>query len=98
MDRLRDSNRILYENEDLFKPRYTPIAKGKTYLLTPSVDFSKSKFPDVNFSYWHHPDYIDPIFLISNLDNPLVIMDYYRVRFSIETMFKDLKSRGFNFA
>lgn len=90
------SNRILYENEDLFKPKYTHIAEGETYLLIPSVDFSKNKFPDVNFLHWHHPDYTDPIFLISNLDDPLVIMDYYQLRFSIETMFKDLKSRGFN--
>lgn len=90
------SNRNLYENGDFFKPQYTKIAEGETYLLIPSIDFSKAKFPDVNFLHWHHPDYIDPIFLVSNLDDPLIIMDYYRVRFSIETMFKDLKSRGFN--
>lgn len=89
-------NRNLYENGDSFKPQYTQIAEGETYLLIPAIDFSKVKFPDVNFLHWHHPDYLDPIFLVSNLDDPLIIMDYYRVRFSIETMFKDLKSRGFN--
>ena len=34
--------------------------------------------------------------MVSNLDEPIDIMEAYKLRFLIETMFKDFKSRGFN--
>lgn len=47
--------------------------------------------------YWHDAKkYKDPLFLISNLDDPFLIMAAYQKRFTIETMFKDFKTRGFN--
>lgn len=89
-------NTILHEQGDCFKPRFTKVPDGETFLFIPSVEFSKEKIQDVNFLHWHDPKYDEPIFLISNLDDPFEIIRQYELRFSIETMFKDFKSRGFN--
>lgn len=87
---------IMYDNEDEFQPKHTTVpSKGQFYFL-PGISFSKEKYPDINFLHWHRPEYIDPIYLISSFDNPFDITYFYGFRFSIETMFKDLKSRGFN--
>ncbi|MDZ7876656.1 MAG: transposase [Saprospiraceae bacterium] len=51
----------------------------------------------VNFLYWFDAKKFEkPLFLISTLDNAPDIQYAYAIRFRIETMFKDLKSRGFS--
>lgn len=40
--------------------------------------------------------YDKPLYLVSSYDDPFDIMFFYKKRFAIETLFKDLKSRGFN--
>jgi hypothetical protein len=88
---------ILHENDDFFQPKSLQMAKEETFVFIPSVDFSKEKYPDVHFLYWHDKAvYDDPLFLISSYDDPFDIIFYYKQRFAIETLFKDLKSRGFN--
>lgn len=86
----------MYENGDCFQPQYTTVSKGEEFFFIEGIDFSNAMFPDVNFLHWHRSEYPDPIYLISDLDDPFDIIYYYKFRFSIETMFKDLKSRGFN--
>lgn len=44
---------------------------------------------------WWDKRYQEPIYLISNLNCPYQVCDYYRSRFRIETFFSDSKSRGF---
>lgn len=87
---------IMYENGDEFQAKGTTVFKRSQFFFLSGVSFSKAKFPDVSFLHWHHPDYTDPIYLISTFDNPFDMQYYYKFRFAIETMFKDLKSRGFN--
>lgn len=87
----------LYENGDFFKPKTLTLAKNETFMFIPSVDFSNKKYPDVHFLYWHDRKiYDDPLYLVSSYDDPFEIIYFYKKRFSIETLFKDLKSRGFN--
>jgi hypothetical protein len=38
-----------------------------------------------------------PIYLLTNLDTALEAVEAYRKRFLIETLFSDIKSRGFDF-
>lgn len=38
----------------------------------------------------------DPLYLVSNLSDPNVALDWYQKRFRIETFFSDQKSRGFH--
>jgi Transposase DDE domain len=93
------SDTLLYENgeQDSFQPKNIALTKGETFEFVPSLDFSATRFQDVHFLYWHDVGIHDkPIYLISNYDDPFDIIFYYKQRFSIETMFKDLKSRGFN--
>lgn len=88
---------LLYENEDIFQPKQIHLAQGDTFTFIEGLDFSKNRFKDVAFLYWHDAKkYKDPLFLISNLDDPFLIMAAYQKRFAIETMFKDFKTRGFN--
>lgn len=87
---------IMYDYEDQFKPEQTCVPSRSQFYFLPGISFSKQKYPDVNFLHWHRPEYADPIYLISTFDNPFDIAYYYEFRFSIETMFKDFKSRGFN--
>jgi Transposase DDE domain len=88
---------VMYENDDEFIPKNIKLeANVKSYFI-PSVDFSKEKFEDVHFLYWFDQKiYDEPLFLISTFDNAPDIIDAYKQRFAIETMFKDLKTRGFN--
>ncbi len=87
----------LYENDDLFTPKSIVLEQGDTFIFIPSVDFSKQRYPDVHFLYWHDKDIYDkPLFLVSSFDDPFDIIFFYKQRFAIETLFKDLKSRGFN--
>jgi Transposase DDE domain len=87
---------IMYENGDEFQAKDTTVFKRSRIFFLSGVSFSKAKFPDVSFLHWHDYKYTDPIYLISTFDNPFDIQYYYKFRFAIETMFKDLKTRGFN--
>lgn len=90
-------NSVMYENGDEFLPKNIKLEANINTLFIPSVDFSKEKFEDVHFLYWFDQKiYDEPLFLISTFDNALDIIEAYKKRFAIETMFKDLKTRGFN--
>ena len=90
-------NTLLYENDDPFQPKNVVMPNDTTFVFIDSVDFSQQKYPDVHFLYWHDKEiYKDPLFLVSSYDDPFDIMFFYKQRFAIETLFKDLKSRGFN--
>jgi hypothetical protein len=45
---------------------------------------------------WHNKAYEHPILLLTNMDLGAMACEYYRRRFKIETLFKYLKSAGFN--
>lgn len=87
---------VMYENGDRFQAKNMSLAQGQDHLFIADVEFTEQRFANVNFLFWHHPKYDDPIFLVSNLDYPPDIMQDYKVRFSIECLFKDLKSTSFN--
>lgn len=91
------SDCVLHENDDMFQPKTMHLDNNELFSFIEGVDFSKTRFQDVAFLYWHDTKkYKDPLFLVSNMDDPFKIMAAYQQRFAIETMFKDLKTRGFN--
>ena len=72
-------------------------APGEDCLFIPGLEFASGRFKYVNFVCWHdRKKHKDPIFLVSNLDEPGDIIERYDERFSIECLFKDLKSTSFN--
>ena len=88
-------NTVMYEQNDRFQPKNLFIPDGIDFLFIPNVDFTKERFKNVNFLYWHDPKYEEPIPIVSNLPEPEDIMIAYDRRYSIECLFKDLKSTSF---
>jgi len=66
------------------------------FLFIPNVEFTEKKYQKVNFVYWHNEKYQDALPLVSNLEEPIDIIQAYARRYSIECLFKDLKSTSFN--
>ena len=87
---------VMYEQDDRFQPKNLQVYKGQDHFFIPDVEFTNKRFKHINFLLWHHPDYNEPIPLISNLDDALSIQQAYKIRFATECLFKDLKSNSFH--
>jgi Transposase DDE domain len=57
--------------------------------------FLHNALPGINAVFWHEKRFEKPIFLLTNMDVGKMACRYYKRRFQIETMFKQLKSKGF---
>ena len=62
----------------------------------PEVYFSEQRYGVVYCLVWHQYIYENPIYLVTNIDEVIDVKHFYKKRFSIETIFGDIKSRGFN--
>ncbi len=90
------NNTLFYENGDPFQPKHltTPIEQDSFFIS--DVEFTKKRFKGVNFLLWHDKKHDQPLPLVSNLDNAMDIISAYDRRYSVECLFKDLKSTSFN--
>ncbi len=59
------------------------------------VWFTKEGYGPVTVIAWWEQGYVEPIFLVTNLELPDAACYWYKKRFRIETFFSDEKSRGF---
>jgi len=88
-------NRNFCENGDVFSPKHIGV-------------FSDGYFEIPNVAFYHHPDvglvhllvfwqpqHQEPIYLVTNILPVREAAYWYQKRFSIETLFSDHKSRGF---
>jgi len=92
---LRTSPQIYVQTEDNSQPiRDYPLEKGKVFCLK-NVGFTQTSAVKLNLISWWSALYEEPVFLVTNIDNPYDACRYYRRRFRIETFFSDQKSRGF---
>ena len=66
------------------------------YACLSNVAFTLQAYEPVTAIVWWHPDYKDPIYLVSNFELGEEAIYWYRLRFRIETFFSDQKSRGFH--
>lgn len=88
---------VFYEDGDRFQAKAVTPATGETCLFIPDLEFTEKRFRYVNFVCWHDSKkHEEPIYLISNLEEAMDIIEYYDQRFSIECLFKDLKSTSYN--
>jgi hypothetical protein len=69
---------------------------GHFWAFLPDIYYTEQLFGQVNAVFWQSKKYKDPLYLITNFDLAFDAYDYYKKRFAIETLFGDLKSRGFN--
>ena len=89
-------NTVLFENGQQFKAKDISPDEQQNCAFIPAVEFTKLRFKYVNFVCWHDVKrHDDPIFLVSNFQHPGDIIDFYDQRYSIECLFKDLKSTSF---
>lgn len=65
------------------------LPKGHSSLFVPDA------LSGINAVYWHEKRFEKPIFLLTNMELGKMACRYYKKRFKIETMFKQLKSKGF---
>lgn len=89
-------NSVFYENGVRFQPKDISVNEEQNFHSVPDTEFTEAKRKGVHFVLWHTEDYEDPLPLISNLDEPIDIIEAYQKRYSIEGMFKDIKSTTFN--
>lgn len=93
---LRTSPQIYAQTEEQSQPiRDYPSEKGRVFYLK-NVGFTQASTLTLNIISWWGSCYEEPIFLVTNMENPYVACRYYRRRFRIETFFSDQKSRGFH--
>ena len=89
-------NSVFYENGNRFQPRDLAVDKNHNFHFVADTEFTERRHKHVNFVLWHEEQYEEPLPLISNLHEPIDIIDSYQCRYSIEGMFKDMKSTTFN--
>jgi hypothetical protein len=93
---LRTSPQIYVQTgENNQQIRDYPLEKGKVFCLK-NAGFTQTSTVILNVITWWGSHYEEPIFLVTNIDNPYAACRYYRQRFRIETFFSDQKSRGFH--
>ncbi|MCH8290297.1 transposase [Candidatus Poribacteria bacterium] len=71
------------------------VCPGERITLT-SATVTRSQYGPVTAIAWWDDQYSDPIYLISNLSVLEDPCEWYSLRFVIETLFSDQKSRGFH--
>ncbi len=73
---------LLYENGERFQPKMVAAASGENCLFISHLEFTAERFKYINFLCWREPSkHQDPIYLLSNLDEPGDIIEYYDERF-----------------
>jgi len=93
---LRTSPQIYVQTADKNQPlRDYPLEKGRVFCLK-NIGFTQTAAVTLHVISWWGTRYEEPIFLVTNIDNPYDACRYYRRRFRIETFFSDQKSRGFH--
>ena len=91
------------KNNGIVMPNGEGFAIGQLYpmpehdhWLVEGVGFTQQGYGPINCLVWHSSKHDEAIYLVSNLEWAPEIMDYYSRRFGVETLFGDIKSRGFN--
>jgi hypothetical protein len=93
---LRTSPQIYVQVNQQEQPiRDYPLERGQVLFL-PQAGFTQTVRLTLNIVGWWASRYEEPIFMVTNLNNPYQACRYYRRRFRIETFFSDQKSRGFH--
>lgn len=78
-----------------FGPETAPIGQASVPEGHRSL-FILNALSHSNAVIWHEKAFDSPIPLLTNMDVGWMACLYYKKRFAIETMFSDMKSRGFN--
>jgi len=82
------------EDGDIFRLRTVGTGQQEHFFI-PDLKISQQGYGPVNLLIWHSKKYKDALYLLSNMSFAQQISSYYKKRFSIETLFSDQKTKGF---
>lgn len=88
-------NRLICDDGDWFALDEILLQPGDCIDM-PDVGITQASYGPVLVIAWWHPDYKEPIYLVSNMECVDEACYWYGKRFRIETFFSDQKSRGFH--
>lgn len=87
---------VIFDDEEQYAVKHLEPPGNELFFLAPDVLYTKKRYGPVNAMVWSDRKQKEPIYLLSNFELTYDLACYYRKRWTIETMFGDLKSRGFN--
>ena len=89
-------NTKIYDGEEEYPINaLEPQGNGK-FMIAHDVAYTKDRHGPVNATVWTERNWDSPLYLLSNFELSYTFAFYYRKRWGIETLFGDIKSRGFN--
>ena len=88
-------NAQCYEEDEKFELRDICPARGKSTLIE-NVEFTSNRRIRLNVVAWWGRKYQEPVYWVTSFGTAEEAEYWYVKRFKIETMFSDLKSRGFH--
>jgi len=88
-------NSVFYEDGERFSFQDICPERGECTEIA-GLEFTDSRNIKVNAVVYWGRHYQDPLYLVTNVETGGEAYRWYRKRFKIETLFSDLKSRGFN--
>lgn len=93
----RTANRLLIEHQNDWRPlAEIELAPEEETFLTDTLFTQTGQVGPVNILVVWHNKVKEHWFFVTNFTDPDQARNWYRKRFSIETLFSDVKGRGFN--
>jgi len=89
------NNAVLYEGDDEFSFKDICPKRGEMTEIE-ALEFTKKRSIVIRGVVYWGKEYTDPIYLVTNFPTGGEAIYWYRKRFRIETLFSDIKGRGFN--
>ena len=89
-------NTRIFDGESDYRIDELAPPMGEKFMTVLNVAYTRKRHGPVNASVWQDPKWDDPIYLLSNFELSYEMARYYQKRWSIETFFGDIKSRGFH--
>lgn len=89
-------NTVIFDGDEEYAIKYLAPPGNELFFMASDVLYTKKRYGPVNAVVWSNRKLKEPIYLLSNFELTYQLACYYKKRWSIETMFSDMKSRGFN--
>ena len=89
-------NTKIYDGEEQYPIQSLKPQGNEKFMIAHDIAYTKDQHGPVNAIVWTERNWDNPLYLLSNFELSYTFAFYYRKRWSIETLFGDIKSRGFN--
>lgn len=89
-------NTKIYDGEEEYPIKSLEAQGDEKFMIVHDIAYTKDRYGPVNAIVWTERNWDNSLYLLSNFELSYSFAFYYRKRWSIETLFGDIKSRGFN--